>query len=164
MIKEIIEKISSYNIFNYLLPGILFAVCLDASTDYKVIIDNTLLGLFVYYFYGLMVSRLGSLIVEPLLKKTKFIFFSDYGDFITASRKDPKIELLSEVNNMYRTLLSALVSIVVIYLYSVIEKEFPWIVPARMPVALLLLALVLAFSYRKQTEYITKRIKKGLEE
>lgn len=164
MIKEIIEKISSYNIFNYLLPGILFAVCLDASTDYNVIIDNTLLGLFVYYFYGLMVSRLGSLIVEPLLKKTKFISFADYGDFITASRKDPKIEILSEVNNMYRTLFSALVSIVVIYLYSVIETELPWIVPARMPVALLLLALVLAFSYRKQTEYITKRIKKGLEE
>lgn len=163
MIKEVIEKISSYNIFNYLLPGILFAVCLDASTDYNVIIDNTLLGLFVYYFYGLMVSRLGSLIVEPLLKKTKFISFADYGDFIAASRKDPKIELLSEVNNMYRTLLSALVSIVVIYLYSVIEAELPWIVPARMPVALLLLALVLAFSYRKQTEYITKRIKKGLE-
>jgi hypothetical protein len=65
---------------------------------------------------------------------------------------------------MYRTLLSALVSIVVIYLYSLIEAELPWIVPARMPVALLLLALVLAFSYKKQTGYIAKRIKKGLEE
>lgn len=163
MTREIIEKISSYNIFNYLLPGILFAVCIDAFTGYTVIVDNTLLGLFVYYFYGLIVSRLGSLIVEPLLRATNIVSFSDYGDFINASRKDPKIEHLSEVNNMYRTLLSLMVFVGIIYLYSIVELRLPWIVPARIPVTLLLLLLVLTFSYRKQTCYITKRIKKGLE-
>ena len=38
--KEIIEKISSYNLFNYLLPGILFAAFGDYITAYKIIQDD----------------------------------------------------------------------------------------------------------------------------
>ena len=33
----LLDKISSYNIFNYLLPGSLFAVVADAVTDYRLI-------------------------------------------------------------------------------------------------------------------------------
>ena len=45
-----------------------------------------------------------TVIIEPILKKTNFVKFRDYPDYINASKKDGKIELLSEVNNTYRTL------------------------------------------------------------
>ena len=38
--KEIIEKISSYNIFNYLLPGIIFVCISKEFTDYSFIQDQ----------------------------------------------------------------------------------------------------------------------------
>ena len=59
----LLDKISSYNIFNYLLPGSLFAVIADAVTDYRLIQEDIVVGLFLYYFIGLVVSRIGSLVV-----------------------------------------------------------------------------------------------------
>jgi hypothetical protein len=34
--KELLDKLSSYNIFNYLLPGTLFAAAAERILDYKV--------------------------------------------------------------------------------------------------------------------------------
>src|SRR5690349_3259436 len=112
--KELLDKISSYNVFNYLFPGILFAVILDKFTQYSLIQDDLLRGAFVYYFVGLVISRVGSLVIEPFLKKISFLKFADYGAFVQAEKTDPKIETLSEVNNMYRTLVAMLVSLVTI--------------------------------------------------
>lgn len=35
--KDLLDKISSYNIFNYLLPGVLFAAFVDALTSFQVL-------------------------------------------------------------------------------------------------------------------------------
>ena len=45
--KEILEKLSSYNIFNNLLPGILFVVLAKASTSYDFIQTDVFLGSFL---------------------------------------------------------------------------------------------------------------------
>ena len=83
--KDILEKISSYNLFNYLLPGVLFVVILEKFTTYSFVQENLIVGAFVYYFAGLVISRFGSLIVEPLLRKISFLKFADYEDFVSAS-------------------------------------------------------------------------------
>ena len=75
----VLEKISSYNIFNFLLPGTIFAYSSDRFTNTTFIQDDLLIAVFVYYFLGLVVSRVGSLLIEPLLKITGFVRFSDYG-------------------------------------------------------------------------------------
>ena len=66
--KELLDKLSSYNIFNYLLPGILFSVLASKTTELNLIQIDIILGVFVYYFIGLIISRIGSLIIEPILK------------------------------------------------------------------------------------------------
>ena len=113
MIKDLLERLSSYNVFNYLLPGVLFAAIGDKLTTYTLLHDDMVVALFVYYFYGLVISRLGSLIVEPLLKRSRFIRFAPYKDFVATSRVDTKIEILSEANNMYRTLCALFVCLIV---------------------------------------------------
>src|SRR6266540_3344577 len=99
--KELIDKMSSYNLFNYLLPGVLFIIILDGFTTYSFTQDNLIVGAFVSYFIGLVISRFGSLIIEPVLKKISFLRFADYAEFVFASKKDSKIDVLSESNNMY---------------------------------------------------------------
>jgi len=103
---ELLNKLSSYNVFNYLLPGIVFAVLAGEIIHYPIVQRDILTGAFLYYFVGLVVSRFGSLIVEPLLKALSFVKFAHYKDFVAVSHEDAKLEVLSEVNNTYRTLAS----------------------------------------------------------
>jgi len=156
--KELLEKISSYNIFNYLLPGVLFALITNNFTKYTIPIDNIIIGAFVCYFIGLVVSRFGSLIIEPTLKKIGFLKFADYSDFVSASKKDSKIELFSEVNNMYRTLSSLLVLTFLLKFYEFLEVKINGLSEWSPYILLTLLLLMFLLSYRKQTGYITKRI------
>ena len=157
--KELLDKISSYNVFNYLFPGILFAVISKEFTAYSFLQDNLIIGAFVYYFIGLVISRFGSLVIEPLLRKLSFLKFANYKDFVSASKKDSKIEVLLEINNMYRTLISMFVLIFLLKLYELIESSAPILKDWSTYILLALLLVMCLFSYRKQTSYITKRIK-----
>ena len=100
---EILNKISSYNLFNNLFPGVLFVVIADYFTSFSFTQSDIVSGLILYYFIGLLISRVGSLIVEPFLKWTKLLKFADYHKYVAASKTDPTIEILSEINNTYRT-------------------------------------------------------------
>src|ERR1700693_3580349 len=96
---ELLTKLSSYNLFNYLLPGVLFAVVASEATPYQFVRKDIVTGLFLYYFLGLVVSRFGSLVIGPILKSLSFIKFADYKAFVAASKKDAQIEVLSDAYN-----------------------------------------------------------------
>jgi hypothetical protein len=156
---DLLDKISSYNLFNYLLPGVLFAVIASKLTHYTFLGYEIAVAAFLYYFIGLVVSRFGSLVIEPLFRFTGFVKFADYRTFIAASKQDPKIELLSEVNNTYRTLCSLFVLLLMIKLYEQLSIRWPLLERFHVMVLVLLLLTTFAFSFRKQTEYVKKRIK-----
>lgn len=156
--KDIIDKISSYNIFNYLFPGVLFVIIAKHLTDYNFVQEDNLLGAFLYYFIGMVISRLGSVIIEPILKKIKFLKFREYHRYVSASKKDPKLELLSEVNNTYRTLNSMMVSLLLLKFYNYIETTFTLDSTVSLVILAIMVFILFIFSYRKQTNYITKRI------
>lgn len=157
--KEIIDKISSYNLFNYLLPGMLFVVISENFTSYSFFQKDLIIDVFVAYFIGLVISRFGSLIIEPFLKKISFLDFVDYRLFISASKKDAKIELFSEINNMYRTLASTFTLIILLKLWEVFTSIWPFL-KILSPYALVVsLIAMFLYSYKKQTEYIVKRVK-----
>lgn len=156
---ELLNKLSSYNVFNYLLPGIVFAVLAGEIIHYPIVQRDILTGSFLYYFVGLVVSRFGSLIIEPLLKAISFVKFADYEDFVAVSQKDAKLEVLSEVNNTYRTLASLFSLLLLLKLYVKLEGKFPWLKAWDGTTLAVLLLVMFLFSYRKQTSYITMRIK-----
>lgn len=156
--KELLEKLSSYNIFNYLLPGIVFVVLADALTTFHFVQQDIILGVFLYYFIGLIISRIGSIAIEPLLKWSRFVHFSSYADFVSASKEDKSLEVLSEANNMYRTFCSLFASLILLKIYERFSIIFP--IMGRWATEFLILGLLalFCFSYRKQTQYINKRI------
>lgn len=156
--KDILDKISSYNLFNYLLPGILFVYISKYFTDFDFVQADTLIGAFFYYFIGMVVSRFGSLFVEPILKKVGFLKFADYKNYVSASKLDPKIELFSEINNTYRTLISTMFLLGILKLFNYLKVVWNISNDTSILIAVILVLLMFLFSYRKQTNYITKRI------
>lgn len=156
--KTVIEKLSSYNIFNYLLPGVLFAGLGEQITSFSLIHENWIIGMFLYYMTGLIISRIGSLILEPLLKKTKFVRFADYKDYVEATKVDSKIEIFSEQNNMYRTLSSLLIVLVILKVFDELKYLWPFGDDANGFIILAIFLLVFLLSYRKQTQYVVQRV------
>ncbi len=156
--KELFDKISSYNIFNYLFPGVIFVVISTEFTSYSFIQDNLIVGVFIYYFIGLVISRFGSLTIEPFLKSISFLKFVEYKDYVDALKKDPQINLLSEANNMYRTLSSMLFLLLLVIFYDRITTLFQLSHQWDIWIFIIILLIMFLFSYRKQTSYIRKRV------
>jgi hypothetical protein len=156
--KDILEKLSTYNLFNYLFPGVVFVILGEALTDYSFIQQDIVLGVFLYYFIGLVISRVGSLVVEPLLKWASFIKFADYKEYVTATKKDERVELLSEVNNTYRTLCACFGLLILLKVIEVLGKKFS--IPHGWEFFILVVTLLVMFlfSYKKQTAYVKKRV------
>lgn len=155
---ELIKKITPYQIFNYLLPGVIFVVILKNITYYDLTQDDILVAFFLYYFIGLIISRIGSLIIEPFLKKIKIIKFARYEDFINASKNDSKIEILSEQNNTYRTITSLFILLILFKVYESVSYQIGFFKNNYALVLTTLLLILVIFSYTKQTVYIKRRI------
>jgi len=161
--KELLDKLSSYNLFNYLLPGTIFVAAAQRISEHRFKQDNLVVELFLYYFIGLVVSRIGSLLVAPILQKTKFVTFAPYKDYIRASAKDAKIETLSEQNNMYRTLCALFVALLglklldfLIWYLSISRSVLAVFISAA-------LFVMFALAYRKQTGFVKKRVEVATE-
>lgn len=159
-IKDIFDKLSSYNIFNYLFPGVVFCVIAEKISNFKLIQEELLNAFFVYYLVGMIISRVGSIIIEPVLKKISFVTFSEYSDYVKRSKEDPLLSTLSEQNNTYRTLLSMFLLLLVVDNFEKIQSCFLWLNNHVSSFLLTSMVILLAFAYRKQTSYIKKRVNK----
>ncbi len=155
---EILKKISTYNIFNYLLPGTIYIVLVTKFTDYNLVETNFFSMLVISYFIGLVISRLGSFLLEPALRKLKIVPVGEYSDFVMVSKADPKIELFSEISNMYRSLSTMCLCILTTFLYWVISKGE--ISQKNILLSILFIGLFVLFiaSHSKQNSYLNKRI------
>lgn len=161
--KAILDKLSSYNIFNYLFPGFLFVIVGEKFTSISLLYEKWFIGVFLYYFYGLVISRLGSLIVEPLLKRVKFVQFAPYKDYLEAAKLDARIEIFSEQNNMYRTLCSMSILLIALKIAEQIKDAWPWGADVNSFIFVIGLLVIFLFSYRKQTQYVVQRVTAALE-
>lgn len=63
-LKAISEKISSYQIFTYILPGIVFLAPLSWYYTKEVPFTNIWEKLLICYFSGMAVSRIGTFMFE----------------------------------------------------------------------------------------------------
>lgn len=168
ILKQVVGKISSYNIFNNLYPGVLFCYLLKVMFNTNMLTDNWLENLVVFYFVGMVLSRVGSVVIKPLLENVKFrkrtfIKNAPYSDYVSASAEDPLVPVLSETNNTYRTLLSCFVCALIYKIWLIINGKLiqinwtffqdnkDWFI-------LFFLILLFAFSYRKQSKYVKIRV------
>ena len=158
--KELFDKLSSYNVFNYLLSGIVFAVLAEKFLNYSLLQQNILIGLFFYYFVGLIISKIGSLFIEPFLKKISFTRFVNPRDFVNAANKDEKVKMLLEINNTYRSLCALFFLLLFLKLYETICASFTSLTEWSLMLLIIMLLLIFLVFYKKQTALIAERIEK----
>lgn len=160
MLSELLDKLTSYNLFNYLLPGAVFSYFAQVSFKLQFVPDDLITAAFVYYFLGVVVSRFGSFILEPLLRKFGFVTVEPYTAFLAAAEKDAKIETLVEAANMYRTFVAAMLLLLLMSAYFKLESFFPILLEWRGLIGGVALVLVFLAAYKKQSDYIASRVRK----
>ena len=168
LFKQLVDKISSYNIFNNLFPGALFCYLSKILFDFNIISNSWGENLIIFYFVGLVFSRIGSIIIEPAMKSIKIkkkllLQHSNYPDYAKASKEDPLISTLSEINNTYRTLLACMIGALFVKVYVVINKMciehgFSFFHDNKDWIIVVLLVVLFSLSYVKQTSYVKKRV------
>ncbi|QAT61993.1 hypothetical protein EQM13_10545 [Acidilutibacter cellobiosedens] len=162
--ERFLDKISSYNLLNNLLPGVILCFLIRKRIKYSLLLGNSLVeNLFVYYFIGIVVSRFGSVVVEPICKKLKIITFMPYDNFVLASYKDPKVDILSETNNTYRTFLSLFIVYGIFIIWNALIRDCLFIKRWQNLFLCMALIILFALSYNKQINYINRRIKVTIE-
>lgn len=156
------NKLKNYNILNYILPAIVFDVGCRYYINIELIpTDNIFISIFIYYFLGLVISRIGSLIIKPLLWKLKILNkkdSSECADFYKAEEQDLKIKILFADYNMCRNFIATFFLLLVSkFAYEV--KNWLNINSTIIYTILFILLLVLCImSYKKQLGYIHNRI------
>lgn len=157
-LKLVLDKLSQYNFLTNILPGTVLCILLKYWLEYDVIPSDYYQAGIVFYFVGMVNNRVGSLIIEPILKKIKFIRFAPYEKFVMAEQKDTKVTLLNQENNTYRSYISVFFILICAYAYLYLEKVISFINSHEIGVLVFILFILFVFSYRKQTSYVRKRV------
>lgn len=152
---SILEKLTHYELLVSIIPGFIFFLVINALhklPDY-LLMSDALDKLLLYYVLGLFIGRVGSLIVEPVCRRSGIIKFSPYKDFLVAAETDKRIVQFSEINNLYRNII-AMTIIIFSFIYSEVTL-------CGFVLFLFILSFEL-FVYRKQTEYTRANIERIL--
>lgn len=151
--ETLLKIIKPYNLFTTLYPGYLFAVFCDETIQSNIINvheKSVLLGICFCYFIGSLINRVGSLVIENIMRK--IIDFVEYDDYVEASKQDGKIDMLSQTNNTYRSLSALFLVLTIIKMLpecimTVFYNWFDFIV-----------FVIYVMAYGKQTNYVIKRV------
>ena len=120
---ELLSKISSYNLYNYLLVGFVYNMLLCHYTQLGYVDESILKTLIVCYVMGLFIAKLASLFLEPLLirlhwNNKKFLKWRNKNEYLEASFKDAKIPILLEEANVCRNIAMAIFVFFICLLYD----------------------------------------------
>lgn len=163
---KLIDKVSSYQLFNYLFPGIIYIEGIEHTTRIVYPNENIAIRFFIYYIAGMIISRIGSVFIEPIFKKLCWVVYASYGNFLKAlngsedgaTKPDPKLDVLVAENNTYRTLITTFTMMLIVYSFA----QFEWFYEFNgtdwsMFAYLVLLILLFVLSFRKQTSFVRQR-------
>ena len=126
--------------------------------------DSVIENLFLYYFVGMIISRLGSIVLEPIVIKLGIVRYAKYKDYITASSIDKKIDVLLEITNLYRTTAAGVLLVILVKLHTLKAKQIYLISVATPYLAAIMLFALFLLSYRKQAKYFKSRVDKVFQE
>ena len=165
---KIFEKFSSYNIMTNLIPGGIFTFLLEYFVGIQLLSGNIIESIVVYYFVGMVLNRVGSLFLEPILLGLHILKVSDTDDFVAAEKEDEKILTYLEVTNMFRTMAAGFLVIVGLdigfflpKLLRAMSEDLPVVIPLRTWILFfvpVILFVLFVFAFRKQNEAINARV------
>jgi len=156
--EKLLEKLSSYNILNNLIPGAAFIWLSELSGVLLLSSSSIVEKLFIYYFCGMIVSRVGSLVIEKICLKIKLISYASKKDYLDATKKDKLIEVLLETSNLYRTCTGMILTIGISKLYMIVTQRFEFSHELTVWIVIIVLFFLFVSAFCKQTKHILSRI------
>lgn len=151
---EIVKKVSAYDLLNALIPGMVLVFFLKIFNYLAIEESEAFFLLTLSYLLGLVASRVGSLIVEPMVMKVGWIRH-DYEHYVKAEKHDDKIIGLTTVSNMYRTLTGSVIVLGIIALGSLVPAGCRFLLYIFYGIACFVIFL---FGWIKQEHYILQRV------
>ena len=155
---ELLSKLETYRIFNYLYPGTLFLFACSWLDVFELKDQNLLINAFLAYFCGMTISRVGSIMIEKPLKIIGFIKHCPYEDYVQAEKKDDKIKILLEEANAYRTLIATALAVMLIGLAKYLVTASFIQTPTILVLAFIAVIVLYLFAYKKQVGFVTRRV------
>ena len=170
IIENLLLKVSSYDILNNFIPGIIYCILVENMTTWSILTRSIWENMILFYLTGLVISRIGSIIIEPILKSikikkknkiVKFIQFAPYSEFVEAEKMEPKIEKLSMINNSYRTFIATFICVGITISANFFRPDL-WNCATTWLIGCFGLAVLFVFSYKKQTDYVRRSVEEEL--
>ena len=152
------EKLDAYDVVANLVPGAALTYALHFSKFPTPAPTDWAAFLLVAFVAGVTTNRLGSLVIDPLLRRVKFLKPKKYDAFVASERTDKKLETLVANHGLYRTFFTAGLVYLVLNAVSV---RFPSVATASQLVFVLFVIagmVVFLFAFRKEDGYIHTRI------
>ena len=151
---EMLRKISSYDFLNSLIPGAALMFFLEEFELVSFGQINAFVLVALAYILGIIASRVGSLVLEPLAIRLGLIS-RDYRLYVSAEKVDGKLPGLVAISNMYRSLAGALIVLAVLAGGSLVAAELRGFFHVGFG---FICFLLLFFGWIKQERYVFKRM------
>lgn len=163
------DKLDAYNLVANLIPGAALVYALNYSGFPSPGADQIGAFLLVAFVAGVTANRVGSLVLDPILRGERPIFYwrswaflrrKDYSSFVESEKEDQKLETLVANSGLYRTFLTCGFA----YLFLLALGHGLGKMPSGVEVDWLFVGFVIAgmiiflFAFQKKDEYIAKRM------
>ena len=161
-LERIIERFSSYEVLNNIIPGAVYTIFTEKLTSFNIQTGNVWSDIILCYFIGLVIGRVGSLVVDRYLKWRKKLHAESHSEYVKAEQKDKLVRELSAINNMYRTFTAVALCLIFTVGFSLFWEEIQGCdcsKPVVIIIGFIILMIVFGKSYIKQTDYVASRVR-----
>jgi len=154
-----IEKLDTYNIITNLLPGAFFFITFKVLFETLLWSDGLVEIAVLCYFIGLIIGRIGSLVIPYCFDKWRWVEHASREDYVRAVNLDSKIATLSEVRSYYRALLACSLVLFISWIVQTVHlvwncNSLNWRGLATIP-----LVFLFALAFRKQNYTVSSRVR-----
>lgn len=154
------DKLDAYNVVANLVPGAALTYALHLSDFPVPKPENVIAFLLTSFVAGVTVNRLGSLVLDPVLRSQHLAFLKpkNYKSFVTSERDDPKLETLVANAGLYRTFFTAGVVFFVLLGLNALAKYLSIAPKTLLGVLGVFALIVFLFALKKEDNYIHQRL------
>ena len=162
-INAFLSIITKYEWLNWLLPGVFFVLMARVLKCPMFSPENWMESLGAYIFWGELSSRVGALVIEPLLRFANVVKFAEYDDYQDYQRNNKEYsDTLMSNANFARTLCALGIILLVMRVVVLLPNcghvycfVFGW-----KDLAVIAWAVLFLLAYCRQVNFLVKRIDK----
>jgi hypothetical protein len=154
------DKLDAYNLVANLVPGAALTYALNLSGFPTPPPDDILAFLLVAFVAGVTVNRIGSLVLDPILRSKRLAFLKpkNYKSFVTSEREDSKLEILVANAGLYRTFFSGGMVYFVLLIFGLLADHIGFSARWTLSGSLVVAMIVFLFALKKEDDYIHQRL------